>query len=514
MTTDTSQFVSRSALKFFSGTALSRISGMLRDMSMAFCFGTAAPLAAFLLVYRFVYLIRRLLGEGLLHQGFIPHFETKKALDPRKGALFFRDLFWSLSLLLGILVACSEVALCFFEGETIKLAMWMLPGIFFICLFGLASGLLHAEKSFFLPSVSPVASNVVWILGVIFLARLEISHAVKGLAMTLSVAFFVQWVMTVPKTWAFLRSQLSVKEIFSGAVFSSELKELMRPLLLGVVGVAAVQINSVIDGIFVRFADLEGPAYLWYAIRLQQLPLALFGIALSSALLPSLSRAVEEGAMERYRSLLDFAKTRTFSLIFPCVMGIFVLGLSSINLLFGRGGFTPEATYQTTLCLWCYGLGLLPAAFVQVLAPGFYAKKDYRTPTLGFVYASLINIGLNTLLVFYFKLGAASVALATSASTLFNMIYLWKSLKQPTTGFFEMTRVGVLSLIAGGVALGMGYFLLKDGTIPMCFGNLPFPRDLPTQFLHLGLQTAIYFSIFFALLFNAKALRRRESQRK
>ncbi|NGX38368.1 MAG: Lipid II flippase MurJ [Chlamydiae bacterium] len=504
MNQDTHQFVSRASLKFFSGTFLSRISGMLRDMSMAFCFGTAAPLAAFLLVYRFVYLIRRLLGEGLLHQGFIPYFETKKAIDPKKGALFFRDLFWSLALLLGILVFASEITLSFFKGETIQLAMWMLPGIFFICLFGLATGLLHAEKSFFLPSVSPVASNGVWILGVVLLARLEIHHAVKGLAMILSFAFFVQWVMTVPKTWSYLRSHLSVKEIFSTVAFSAELKELIRPLLLGVVGVAAVQINSVIDGIFVRFADLEGPAYLWYAIRLQQLPLALFGIALSTALLPSLSRAVEEGAMERYRSLLDFAKTRAFTLIFPCVIGIFVLGLPSVNLLFGRGGFSPEATYQTTLCLWCYGVGLLPAAFVQVLAPGFYAKKNYRIPTLGFVYASLINVGLNALLIFYFKLGAASVALATSASALFNMIYLWKKLGQPTAGFPAMAKVGLCAILAGGAALLFGYFLLKEGTIPMCFGNLSFPRELPTQLLHLGLQAGIYFSIFFVLFLKIR----------
>lgn len=502
MTTDTPQSLSRSALRFFSGTMLSRVSGLARDMSMAFCFGTSPALAAFLLAYRFVYLIRRLFGEGLLHQGFIPHFETKQREDPRKGALFFRDLFFSLALLLGGLVIAAEVILSYSGNETAKLAMWMLPGVFFICLFGLSTGLLQSQQSFFLSSVSPVASNLVWILGVIALRTLPISQAVIGLSAVLSFAFFAQWAMTVPKIWTFLRRSLSVKELFSIAPFSSELKALARPILLGMIGVASIQVNSAIDGIFARYADLEGPAYLWYAIRIQQLPLALFGLAISSALLPSLSRAIEEGAMERFQSLLDFAKRRIFLLIFPCVVGIFVLGAASVNLLFGRGDFGVSSVHETTLCLWCYGLGLLPSAFVQIWAQGFYAKKDYRTPTFGFLYAALINIALNALLVFGLDLGAASIALATSFSTLFNFLYLSKKL-QVKSDLQPMLKVASCAMIAGVVVLGVGV-LLGDPTLHFWRGEGVFPNTLTLQLFHFGLQAGIFFLVFFALCRMAK----------
>ena len=140
MKTDTTHFVSRSAFQFFSGTLLSRVTGMLRDIAMAFCFGTSPELAAFLLSYRFVYLIRRLFGEGLLHQGFIPHFEITRAEDQKRGALFFRDLFWTFALVLGAGSLLAEMGLSFFASEIPKLAMLMLPGIFFLALCGLTCG--------------------------------------------------------------------------------------------------------------------------------------------------------------------------------------------------------------------------------------------------------------------------------------------------------------------------------------------------------------------------------------
>ncbi len=502
MSTDTPQTISRSALRFFSGTMLSRVSGLLRDMAMAFCFGTSPALAAFLLAYRFVYLIRRLFGEGLLHQGFIPHFEAKRREDPRKGALFFRDLFFSLSLLLGGLIVVAEIALSFSGSEIAKLAMWMLPGIFFICLFGLSTGLLQSERSFFLPSVSPVASNVVWILGVLALRALPISEAVIGLSIVLSFGFFAQWAMTLPKIWAYLRRSLSIKELFSISPFSSELKALARPLMLGMIGVASVQVNSAIDGIFARYADLEGPAYLWYAIRIQQLPLALFGLAISAALLPSLSRAIEENAQDRFESLLQFAKRRIFLLIFPCTIAIFVLGTASVNLLFGRGDFGTTSVYKTTLCLWCYGIGLLPSAFVQIVAQGFYAKKDYWTPTKGFISATLINIGLNAFLVFVCDLGAASIALATSLSTIVNSVYLSRKLGLKTD-FRPMAKVSACTLAAGAVVLCVGY-ALGDATLQFWSGEASFPNTLVKQFVHFGAQTGLYFLIFFGLCRMAK----------
>ncbi|NGX26733.1 MAG: putative lipid II flippase MurJ [Chlamydiae bacterium] len=496
---DTPQFVSRSALRFFSGTALSKISGMLRDIAMAFYFGTSLSLAAFLLSFRFVYLARRLFGESLLHQGFIPHFEEKRAHDPRRAALFFRDLFWSMVVFLAGLVFIGEIVLSLFGGEAFRLARFMLPGVFFICLFGFCTGLLQSEKSFFVPSVAPVSSNIVWILGIILFKNLPTSQAVSCVAITLSFAFFLQWAMTIPKMWAFLKAHLSFREMMRGSLFSHEIRILLRPLMLGMIGVASVQINSALDGIFGHFASPGGPAYLWYAIRIQQLPLALFGIALSSALLPSLSRAVERREMTQFFSLIAFARKRAFALIFPCVIGILVLGLASVNLLFGRGDFSHDATGQTTLCLWSYGLGLLPMVLVQIYAPAFYAKKDYKTPMLGFVYSTGINITLNVLFVFYFKMGAASIALATSIAAIYNFFYLSQKLKRPKESWSSSLRVAICCFFSGVIVMAFGYFALGDLSIQLDHANLLFPREFTQQALHFFSQMALYFVLFFSL---------------
>jgi len=503
---DTSKTVSRSALSFFSGTLLSRVSGMLRDMVMAFFFGTSPALAAFFLAYRFVYLLRRLLGEGLFHQGFIPHFEAKNKVDPREGALFFRDLFWSLAIFLGGLLLAAALflySLLHFGvissgGEQIaRLSLWMVPGIFFICLFGLTSGLLQSGRKFFLTSSAGVIFNLVWITGAILLHPLPIDQAVVGLAAILSVAFFCQWGATVLPTWQSLHPFLSKKELFRPQLFSRELKKLVGPLLFGIVGVASMQINSAVDVIFARCGSMEGPAYLWYAIRLQQLPLALFGIALASALLPSLSRKHASGDVAGFSSLLQFASKRTFLLILPCVVGIFLLGGASINMLFGRGDFSLLATEKTTLCLWGYGIGLLPAAFIQIFAPAFYARKDYRTPMIGFVASAVVNIALNAYMIFSLHLGAEAVAFSTSIAAWLNGIYLFTQLKKARSespvskewGYFM--KVSACCLFAGVLGLA-GRGLVFEG-------GAHFPRDLISQISRFGIPALIYFAALFPL---------------
>ncbi|MDN3505915.1 MAG: murein biosynthesis integral membrane protein MurJ [Simkaniaceae bacterium] len=509
---DTPQFVSRSALRFFSGTVLSKISGMLRDVAMAFYFGTSPSIAAFLLTFRFVYLSRRLFGESLLHQGFIPHFEEKKLADPKRAALFFRDLFWSMVFFLCCFVGITEGVLAFFGGETVHLARLMLPGVFFICLFGFCSGLLQSQKSFFTPSVAPVLSNTVWIIGILAFHHLPPSKAAIGLAVVLSFAFFVQWAFTIPKVYSYLKEQLKVREVFQIHLFSSEIRMLVKPLLLGMIGIASVQINSALDGVFARFASAEGPAYLWYAIRLQQLPLSLFAIALSSALLPSLSRAFEKGDTEQYFSLISFAKKKTIALLLPCTIGIFVLGLASINLLFGRGDFDAISTRETTLCLWFYGLGLLPMALSGIYAPAFYAKKDYKTPTTGFVLSTVSNLILNSLFVFYFKMGAVSIALATSLTAILHVWYLVRKLGMSRQRDTTLTRIAIAALFSGAVVLCFGYVVLGDSSLLLLSQKgLLFPRVAGVQVLHLFSQTALFFGLFF--LFCRKQMRHLVFQR-
>lgn len=518
---DTSKSVFRSAIQFFSGTLFSRISGMFRDIAMAFYFGANPSIASFMLAYRFAYLMRRLFGESILHQGFIPHFESIRKQDPQKSALFFRDIFWTICHILFAIVLVLEISfgvLCkkeFFASdisEIIQISLWILPGIFFICLFGLCSALLQCQGYFLLSSISPVIFNIVWIFGIFIFKNTVVEKAVFGLALVLSFAFFIQWITTVPISWKYLREYLSFRQCFMPNFFSKYFKELFKPIFLGILGVASVQINSAIDGIFARFSSLEGPAYLWYAIRIQQLPLSLFAIALSSALLPSLSRAFQQKDQQQFCTLLCFAKQRTYSLIFPCMIGIFILGIASVNLLFGRGEFSSEATLYTTKCLWGYGIGLLPFSYVQILATIFYAKKNYRVPAMGFIFATFVNIFLNSIFIFYFHFGVASVALSTSIAAISNVVFLLyyyaKEEKKSWNKklFVGMGKTTVCSIFAGIFVLFFSDYFLHDSTLRIWLGKNPYtlPRDFGTQLMHFVSQAAIFFPLFLTTCFLVK----------
>ena len=183
----------KSILGFLSGTLLSRISGFLRDMSMAFFFGAESSIAAFLVALRFAILLRRLFGEGALLNGFVPYFESQRTQNPADAARFFRDTFFSLAALLLLLIASAELGLYFFckSNEIFHLMMFILPGVFFVCLFGICCGLLNCEKHFFITGAAPIAYNAIWILAVWILGNELPQVAAVGLSLAISVAFFL-----------------------------------------------------------------------------------------------------------------------------------------------------------------------------------------------------------------------------------------------------------------------------------------------------------------------------------
>lgn len=521
---DTPKTISRSTSAFLSGTFLSRLSGLGRDTAMAVAFGSNPAIAAFMVAFRFSNLLRRLFGEGPLSSGFIPHFEQMRAESPEKGAQFFRDLFFSMSLFLILLVGGIEGVLCGVlkwghlqpdNAQILYLTILMMPGILFICLFGLSSSFLQCEKKFFLTGFAPVAFNLVWIGAVLFLKNKDPSDAIFPLSLAVIAAFFMQWLMLAPPTLTFLKKSLTWKQCLSPTFFSAELRGLLKPLLLGIVGVGAVQINTALDAVFARFASLEGPAYLWYAIRIEQVPLALFGIALSAALLPPLARAIKNQAKDQYLTLLRFSFRRSFSLIFPCTLGIFVLGVAGINFLYGHGNFTQESTYHTVLCLWGYGLGLLPSVFVLLLAPAFYADKEYRIPMLASVSSVVFNIAMTSLFVFGWGWGAFSIAIATSLSAWFNYFFLAhqlsKKIKEPLFGkvvFSAFLKTGACALLAATATFLVGKFFTGDPTMNILSGEVgvTFGRGFAMQLMQFVAMGGTFVLVFlsYAWMFNAE----------
>ncbi len=423
---DTSHSVLSFAKRFLAGTLLSRLSGAMRDIAMAVCFGSKPEIGAFMVAYRLANLFRRLFGEGSLQAGFIPHFSSFQGKD---AFLFYRDCSFSLFAFLLFLVLIGEGVLWGLSsvlsedwGEIIFLCMRMFPGLIFICLFALNSALLQAQKRYFVSGFAPVLFNCSWIIVALLVRSLPLSEAMRLLSFGVTCAFALQWMATAFQVRRLIF--LSWGEWFRPRLFSLDWKRMLKPMSFGVIGVGAIQINSALDAIFARIADLSGPAYLWYAIRIEQLPLALFGVALSGALLPPLSRAVASGAMERYNILLQKALRHSAILLIPCTFGLFALGRSGLSLLYGYGDFSLLDLQETLYCLWGYGIGLFPSVIVLLLAAGFYAQKSYRIPMAASLGSVFIHILLNVFLVFGLHLGAFSIALSTSFSSFVNCIIL------------------------------------------------------------------------------------------
>lgn len=518
---DSTQTIAKSARRFFSGTMLSRLTGLLRDVAMGAAFGTQEAVAAFLVAFRLAHLMRRLLGEGALQTAFVPKFEQIRQQDPQKAGFFFRDLNIVLTLFLSLIIATVMLSLggllLFAQlspgnRDIALLTLLMMPSLLFICLFGLNAGLLQCEKSYFTPSLAPAAFNLVWVIGVACLWTLPPKEAMPWLSGFVILACLAQWLFTMPKAIAILRN-LGLQETWQNVrLYTQELRGMLKPLLLGITGVAASQINNALDPLFARFADPEGPAYLWYAIRVQQLPLALFGIAISGALLPPLSRACEAKDWPKFRHFVAMALRRGLALMLPITLAIFLLGDRSINVIYGRGEFDNHATLYTTQCLWGYGAGLIPMTLVLFLAPAFYAQHNYRLPTIASLCSVGLNLALNTLFVFWLDLGAAAVAWSTSFCAWLNFALLawslhknsgsylsedfWHHFGKVTLTTIASAAICILAMAALGQAMPLKEIALGLPT--------SFPRHFSQQAMQLLLPAAIFGA---AILMIARLLR-------
>lgn len=524
---DTPKTVTRSAFHFLSGTLLSRLTGLGRDMSMAFCFGSDPGVAAFMVAFRFANLLRRLVGEGPLASGFIPYFERMKGESTRQGALFFRDFLFSLSfVVIALILAVEMVLYClwkfgdFFPGtlEIVYLTLLMFPGLLFLSLFGIGAGFMQSQKKFFLSGFAPTFFNLVWMGSVFLFHGKGAGAAMMDLSLAVVLGFFLQWAMLVPEMVRFFKSALfSLKDFFNFRLFSQDVRALFKPLLLSMVGVGAMQINAALDALFARYASLEGPAFLWYAIRIEQLPLALFGIAFSSALLPSLSRLIKAGAYEEHQQMVAFSLKKAFTLMFPCTLGMFVLGVLGINLLYGRGDFSQDATFQTYLCLCGYAVGLVPSVFVLLLAPSFYAAGDFKTPTKASLYSVGLNAVLTLIFVVFLGWGAASIAIATSIASFVNYRMLEKKLGSVWSGSLRMecVRGGLSTVCAALSTLVLGALLNINPTLFLWLGwqAETLPRDFFSQVVSCLGSSCLFVGgwILFGKVFKAESLFERSS---
>ena len=492
--------------RFFSGTLLSRISGMGRDLVMAFAFGDHASVAAFMVAFRLSNLLRRLLGEGPFQSAFIPHFMQIHVQDKSKANDFFCKLSLLISLLLIGFILLAEGGIAVFltlpisdaNREILKLTAWLLPGILFICLYGLNISVLNCYECFFVPSFAPFICNMTWCFAAFSLRHQAPDLAMPHLAKWVAIGFFGQWLLTLAPTLKYIGGNW--KQWFHLQI-PEEVKTLAKTLSLSIIGMGAMQINSFVDPLFARYIDVKAPTYLWYSIRLEQLALAIFGIACVSTIVPRFARCLKSGQIEQAKNLFNFAYQRIMVVMIPCTFAILTIGTSSVNLLYGRGNFSEIAVVKTTFCLWAYSLGLVPSSLVILFSAIFYAQNNFRTPMLLSVATVATNIVLNTLFVFQLQLGVISTALATSISTYLNYWTLhrfsykagWKS-----SLFLPLIIKTVFASAFAALCVFIIGFLSPLGLT----------RHVSSQFLSFFMQVFVFIAslFFYAKLFKHKEL--------
>jgi putative peptidoglycan lipid II flippase len=505
------------AKRFFSGTLLSRISGMVRDLTMAFAFGDHPSVAAFMVAFRLSNLFRRLLGEGPFQSAFIPHFEGLRVQDPEKANFFFRKLSLLIVLLLigmtifvegGIAALLSWGTFSEGNGEIIALTGWLFPAILFICLYGINISLLNCYDSFFIPSIAPIVCNTVWIGAAFYLRNKDPTMAMPTLAKWIVIGFVGQWLLTLPLTLRYAAAEW--KEWFKFHI-PKEVKDLAKAFTLGAIGVGAMQINAFIDALFARYADIRGPAYLWYSIRLEQLALAIFGIACISTVVPRLSRAIKKSDMVEAQDLFSFSYRRILSVMIPCTFAMVALGTAGVNLIYGRGHFTEFAIGKTTECLWAYGLGLVPTTLVILFSAIFYAQNNFRKPMLISVLTVGVNIVLNAIFVFGLKMGAISTALATSVSAFINGWILYRMIRKmgwkPEISPSRILKICCAGCFAFLCVWTVDYFMSSSVVLaPLIDLNLP--RSIAAQLMTFVIQFVAFGIglIFYAYAFKCTDL--------
>lgn len=406
-------------------TLISRILGMVRDIVCARAFGTTWQWDAFLYAFMIPNFFRRLVGEGALSAAFIPLYTESLEREGEKEAFRFANVaftFWTVALLALILAVEGLLELGLrIPGLSPRVALTfdllrtLFPYLLFVALYALSMGVLNTHRRFWSSSFSPAVLNILWTAGVVWIAPLAGRDSVlqlRALAVVLLVAGFAQFAIQWPQL-----AGIGFRLRWIWDVFHVRLVRLGKLLLPNILSFAVVQVNLLVDMTLAFFIGPGANSSLWYASRLMQFPQGVIGIAMETALLPTVSQQAAATDLKAAKETISFALRSVFLVLIPCTVGLVVLRAPIVQLLFERGAFDAGSTARTSIVLLFYALGLFFISGQKMVAAGFYAVQDTRTPVRMAVVALIANLFLNLALIRPF--GAAGLALATSlASTL------------------------------------------------------------------------------------------------
>lgn len=468
----------------------SRVLGLVRDQVFAAFFGAGLQFDAFITAFRIPNLLRDLLAEGALSSAFVTTFTQTLSLKGKDDAIRLWNrvatliiIFIAAISILAWIYAPAIVRLLapgFFDvpgkaALTVELTRIMIPFLLLIALAAQAMGMLNAFNVFGVPALASAFFNLGSVLGGLLLGfmlgpMIGLSP-IAGMAYGTLIGGFLQLAVQWPslhQRGVSYRPDLSLRD--------PGVRQIVRLMGPAIIGTAAVQINVFVNTNFASEiidpatgAVLNGPvSWLNYAFRFMQFPIGVFGVAIATATLPSLSRSAADPDNVEFRQTLAHSLALVFLLCIPSSVGLAVLGRPIIALIFEHGKFTAFDTVQTANALAAYSIGLAGYAAVKVLSPAFYALKDARTPMIVSLVSIAVNYVMNSLLVGPF--GHVGLAFSTSTVALMNFLLLALLMRRRIRRL-EGRRLGrtVLRIIAASLLMAAAAWLASElsATLPL-----------------------------------------------
>lgn len=508
------------ALATVSGmTLLSRILGFVRDFVIARSFGAGLATDAFFVAFKLPNLLRRMFAEGAFSQAFVPILgEYKNKRSPEDTRTLVDHVASLLSMLLfaitvigiaaaPLLVWISAPGFSADAGKfelTVTLTRITFPYIFFMSLVALAGGLLNSWSRFALPAFTPVLLNLSFIAMALFAAP-YFDPPVLALAWAVCIGGLLQMAIQIPalrKIAMLPRPTLNWRAAWADPGVR-RIATLMGPALIGV---SVSQISLLINTIFASFLKTGSVSWLYYADRLMEFPSGMLGAALGTILLPSLSRCHASKDHIEYSRLLDWGLRLTLLLAAPAAVGLAILAVPLIATLFFHGAFSAEDVFRTREALVAYTVGLTGLILVKVLAPGFYAQQNVKTP----VRIALISLAATQVmnLAFIGWIGHAGLALSIGLAACLNAGMLYRGLRrldiyQPLPGWtgFLLKLLAALAVMASVLWFAMG---TEAGWLEASF----MARGIRLAWL-VPLGCGAYFATLWSLGFRLRDFKRR-----
>ncbi len=441
-----SEKIVKSAALVSVAVLFSRVLGLIREQIFAGLFGAGYAYDAFVVAFRIPNLLRDLFGEGALSAAFVSVFSDYDANRSREetwllasNVLCFFAITLSCIILIGIYFSDSIVNLIASDYRnqdgkaelTATMTMIMMPFLLFISLSAVVMGILNTRGRFFIPALASSFFNLGSIVGGTSLAYYLPQFGfqpIVGMAYGTLIGGFLQLAVQLPtlaKTGFHFTPRINIKD--------SGLIRILKLMIPATIGLSATQINIFVGTRFASSCAEGSVSWLNYAFRLVQLPIGLFGVAISIAALPVLARYASQKNYVEMKETFISSLTMVFCLTVPATFGLIILAEPIISIIFEHGAFTPEDTKATAIALSLYAIGLFAYAANKVIVPVYYAINATRYPVIASFMAIITNILIISFTIETFQHRA--IALSTSATMIINFIFLMVILYYKTGGY-------------------------------------------------------------------------------